>query len=209
VTRHLRLVAAAAALVLAVLLALLARDVRRWEASVEEGDRRFQVSPAAEDLWQPDGRTAGGLTRTLLAIDDDLKLREAGQLLRRSRPRATSRRTPGQIALATSARVGLAEVQNGDYSRELRSIAANEIGTLAFADALSDPFQAAEHARRGVQKFTEAVRLDPENEAAMVNLELLLTLRRGQDPRVDPAGVTSRGSGAASGAGAGGGGSGF
>ena len=60
-----------------------------------------------------------------------------------------------------------------------------------------------------MQKFTEAVRLDPSNEAAMVNLELLLTLVRAQDPRVDPEGDLARGGGAASGAGAGGRGRGF
>jgi hypothetical protein len=145
----------------------------------------------------------------MLGIDDDLKLREAGKLLRRSRPRRTIQRTPGQIALATSAQLAFAEIQGGDYPRELRSIAANEIGTLAFADVLSDSTQASERARKGVQKFTEAVRLDASNEAAMINLELLLTLLRAADPRVDPEGATSRGGGAASGAGSSSGGRGF
>jgi hypothetical protein len=208
VRRHWRLAVAALALVLAVLLALVARDVRRWDASLADGDRRFQVAPAAEGLWQPGGRSVGGVARTLLGIDDDLALREAGQLLRRSRPRAGLQRTQGQIALATSAQVALSEIQGGDYPRELRSIAANEIGTLAFADALADTFQAAERAQAGVQKFREAVSLDPENDVAMLNLELLMTLRRAQDPRVDPAGVT-RGGGGAPGAGSGGGGRGF
>ena len=206
--RHLRLVIAAVALLLAVLLAFLARDVLRWDESLEDGDRRFQVTPAAKGLWEPED-TVGGIARSMLGIDDDLKLREAGKLLRRSRPRRTIQRTPGQIALATSAQLALAEIQGGDYPRELRSIAANEIGTLAFADVLSDSTQASERARKGVQKFTEAVRLDPSNEAAMINLELLLTLLRAADPRVDPEGATSRGGGAASGAGSSSGGRGF
>jgi hypothetical protein len=206
--RQLPLVLAAAALLLALALAVLARDVRRWQESLEAGDRAFQVTPGRSGLWAPEGRSRG-VARRLLGVDDDLALREAGQLLRRSRPRATLQRTPGQIALATSAQLAFSQIQLGDHAAELRSIAANEIGTLAFADVLSDSSQAAERARTGVQKFTEAVRLDPSNEAAMINLELLLTLVRAQDPRVDPEGATARGGGAASGAGAGGRGRGF
>ena len=207
--RHVPLVLAAAAVVLAVLLALLARDVRSWEESVEAGDRAFQVSPGPNGLWEPDDARLEGLARSLLGVDDDLELREAGQLLRRSRPRATLQRTPAQIAIGTSAQLGLSDVQQSDAAPEIRSIAANELGTLAFADVLSDSSQASERAKRGVQKFTEAVKLDPRNEAAMFNLELLLTLVRAQDPRVDPEGATARGGGTASGAGSGSGGRGF
>ena len=199
--RHVPLLLAAAALLLAAVLAFLARDVRRWQESVEDGDRMFQVGVGKPGLWEPDGRTVGGVARSLLAIDDDLKLREAGQLLRLSKPRATLQRNSNQIALATAAQLALADIQQGDYPPRLRSIAANEIGTLAFADVLSDSTQAAERARKGVQKFTEAVKLDPTNGAAMTNLELLLTLLRASDPRVDPEGASSRGGGSAAGAG--------
>jgi hypothetical protein len=209
IRRHLPLVLAALALVLAFALALLARDVRGWQESIDAGDRSFQVTPGPPGLWDPDDAPMKGLARRLLGIDDDLALREAGQLLRRSRPRATLQRTPTQIALGTSAQLALSAVQRDDVDAELRSAAANELGTLAFADVLSDSTQASERAKRGVQKFTEAVKLDPTNEAAMFNLELLLTLARAQDPRVDPEGATARGGGSASGAGSSSGGRGF
>lgn len=208
--RHLPLLAAAIALALAVLLALLARDVRRWEESLAEGDRRFQVSPGEDGgLWEPREQTLGGAARGLLAVDDDLRLRLAGQLFRQSRPRATLQRRPRHLALATSSQVAFSEIQSGDYPRPWRSIAANQIGILALADVLSDSTEASARARKAVQKFTEAAKLDPANDEAQANLELVLTLVRAQDPRVDPEGVTSRGGGTASGAGSSSGGRGF
>jgi hypothetical protein len=207
--RHLPLLAAAFALTLAVVLALLARDVRRWEESLGEGDHRFQVSPGPDGLWEPREQTLGGAARGLLAVDDDLRLRLAAQLFRRSRPRATLQRRPRQLALATSSQVAFSEIQGGDYPRPWRSIAANQIGILALADVLSDPTEASARARKAVQKFTEAAKLDPANDEAQANLELVLTLVRAQDPRVDPEGVTSRSGGTASGAGSSAGGRGF
>jgi hypothetical protein len=207
--RHLPLVGAAAALLLAALLALLARDVRLWDESLSNGDRSFQVTPGPDGLWEPEAGTMRGVARTLLGIDDDLELRRAAQLFRRSRPRAAERRTTGDLAEATSAQVALAEIQRGDGPRRLRSVAANELGILAFVDVLSDTRGAAERAKTSVQKFTEAIRLDPSNQEAMANLELIFTLLRASDPRVDPEAGTSRGGGTAAGAGSSSGGRGF
>ena len=206
-----RVAAALVLLALAVVLALLARDVRRWEESVERGDESFQVTPGPNGLWTPDGRLLpGGLARVALGLDDDLKLRRAAQLERRSRPRAAEQRTTRDLAEATAAQVAFAEVQRDEGApRRLRSVAATELGNLAFADVVSNTDQAAERAQRAVQKYVEAIRLDSGNHAAMANLELLLTLLRADDPRVDPEGLDSRGGGSSSGAGSGGGGRGF
>jgi hypothetical protein len=206
-----RIVAAAVALVLAVLLALLARDVRAWQTSVERGDERFPVAPGPDGLWEPDGRTLpGGVAKRVLGLDDDLRLRDAGQLSRRSRPRAAEQRTTRDLAEATSAEVGFASVQQDTGApRQLRSAAANELGVLSFADVISNPDQASQRSRKAVRKFVEAIRLDAANWTAMANLELLLTLLRADDPRVDPEGIDSRGGGAASGAGSSSGGRGF
>jgi hypothetical protein len=210
VTRdRLRLAGAAVALILALVLALLARDVRRWEQSLAAGDRSFQVTPGPNGLWEPDERMLPGAARAVLGVDDDLTLREAAQLFRRSRPRSAEQRTTRDLAEATAAQVGFAEIQRSDSSRSLRSIAANHIGILAFADVISNTDQAAERSKKATQKFVEAIRLDPSNRQALANLELLLTLLRVSDPRVDPEGDESRGGGAAAGAGSSTGGRGF
>jgi hypothetical protein len=207
----LRVLGAAVALLLAVLLALLARDVRAWQHSLERGDASFQVAPGPDGLWEPKGRMLpGGLARSALGLDDDLRLREAAQLLRRSRPRAAEARTTRDLAEATSAQVAFAGVQQDKAaSKRLRSIAANELGVLSFADVISNPDQAAERSRKALQKFVEAIRLDGANRAAMANLELMLTLLRADDPRVDPEGVDTRAGGSSAGAGSSSGGRGF
>ena len=207
--RHVPLLLAAGALVLALLLALLARDVRGWEESVRVGDERFAVAPGPDDLWEPSSATFGGAGRVLLGLGDDLELRRAEQLFRRSRPRAGNLRTTKQLAYATQAQIALSAVQAGEGTRQVRSRAANEIGALAMADVLANAGDASGRFETALKKFTEAVRLDPGNEAARHNLELALALLNGGDERVVPENFESGSAGSASGAGSGGAGSGF
>jgi hypothetical protein len=193
---------AAVALAAALLLALLARDVRGWERSVDYGDERFQVSPGPNDLWEPRGaRPLGGVARLLLGVGDDLDLRRAAQLERRSRPRDGSFRTTAQLATSTAAQVAFADVQASDAPAAVRSLAANEIGALTLADLLADSSQASELSPRAVGRFREAAILDPDNQIAQANLELVLTLLEVDDPRVDPE-APSSGGGSGAGAGA-------
>jgi hypothetical protein len=174
-----RLIVAGVLLLLALLLALVARDVRRWDESVAAGDERFRLSPGPDDLWEPEGWTPSGeLAVTVLGLRDDLRLREAAQLYRRSRPRSESLRTPKMVAYATSAQVALGQVQQSDRPPRVRSMAANELGVLALVEMQTDPAQARDHARRATAKFNEAILLDPDNAAARHNLELVLTLRQ-------------------------------
>jgi hypothetical protein len=206
--RHAPLALAAGALLLAVLLALAARDVRHWNESLAVGDERFQISPGPNDLWEPDGGTVtGGLVPAVLGLDDDLRLREAAQLFRRSRPRSETLRTPQMLSLATSAQVLFSELQQSDAPDRVRSMAANELGALAFAEMVTDPTQARDHARRATQKFIEAVRLDPANAAARHNLELIQTMR--QQGRGALGFEDGEGPGSSTGAGSSQGGSGF
>lgn len=176
--QHRRLIVAAILLLLALVLALVARDVRRWDESMAAGDQRFRLAPGPDGLWRPAGWTpTRDLGATLLGLEDDLRLREAAQLYRRSRPRSETLRTPKMVAYATSAQVALGEVQQSGAPSRVRSMAANELGVLALVEMQTDPTQARDHARRATAKFTEAIRLDPANTAARHNLELVLTLR--------------------------------
>ena len=206
-SRHLPLVGAAALVGLALLLALLARDIRAWNETIPEADRAFQVRPGAA-VWEPDGLAIGGLSRALLGLDEDLRLREAAQTFRRSRPRAGLERRPKELSLGTSAQVAFGALQRGDHAVEIRSSAANELGILALADALADPTQAQTLSKRAVQKFTEAITLDPANEEARFNLELVLTLLDTGDSRLKSLDEQS-GSGPSAGSGGGTGGSGL
>jgi len=204
---RLPLALAGAALVLALLLALGAREVRLWDESIAAGDRRFALSPGASGLWEPGAwRIGGGLSPEVIGFEDDLRLREAAQLFRRSRPRAGTARTAQMFSVATTAQVDLAAIQDSDAPAGIRSIAANELGALAFAELASDPAQAREHAGRATRKFVEAIRLDPDNTVARYNLELILSLR--EEGR-GAFGFEEGGEGSTAGAGSAQGGSGF
>lgn len=192
----------------AVLLTLIARDAQRWEDSLERGDLRFAISPGPEDLWEPRARLVDGAARNLLGLDDDLEFRRAARLFRQSRPRAGAQRTQADLAVAARARSALAEIETSDQEAARRSAAASALGILSLSDAVGDSSQAALFFRKGIAKFTKAVRLDPGNREAMANLELVLRLSQAAVSRVDEAeGV--RGGGTSAGAGRGGRGAGF
>jgi len=202
------LLVAALALLAAVFLALLARDVQRWERSLDTGDRRFAIAPGPADLWEPQARLVPGVSRKLLAIDDDLGFRQAAQLFRRSRPRAAAQRTQADLATAASAHAALTSVERGDDDPARQAAAASALGILNLSDALSDSTQAALLFRKSVAKFNKAIRLDPENREAAANLELVLRLAQAVQSRVE-AEEGARGAGSSAGAGSGSGGSGF
>lgn len=206
--RHLPLVGAVALVGVALVLALLARDVRAWQETVPEGDRGFQVRPADTTLWKPPAPALGGAAERLLGLDADLRLRRAAQLMRLSRPRAGLQRTAKELSFATAAQVIFGELQRGDHPSELRATAANELGVMALVDALADPTQSQALTKRALQKFSEAIKLDPAADEARLNLELVLTLLDTGDPRIKSLDEQA-GEGPGSGAGSGTGGSGL
>lgn len=208
IRRHLPLAGAAALLLAAGLLALLARDVRAWQEVLPAADRGFQVTPGREGRWTPDGLVLGGASRSLLALEDDLRLRRGAQVFRRARLRSSPRNL-NDLSLGSAAQVAFGEIQSGGDPPAIRSIAANQLGVLALVEALSDPSQAGVMSRRAVQKFAEAVRLDPSNEVAQANLELVLTLLDTDDARLGFEDEATRGGGAGTGAGSSEGGSGL
>lgn len=190
---------AVSALALALGLALLASDVRRWPTAIHRSDLRFQMAPASADVWEVSQRIPFGLARKLLAVDDDVAFRRAARLFRLSRPAGASSGFQ-EVAVKTEAGTALALVERTDADRRRKSRAANLLGILAFEEAVADQTQAATFLRRSVGKFLEAIRLDPANEEAKYNLELALRiLRTSRERLVEEGGA--RGSGASAGAG--------
>jgi hypothetical protein len=205
---RLPLIVAVVALAGAVFLTLIARDVRRWESSLETGDRRFAIGPGPDDLWEPQARLVPGVARSLLAIDDDLEFRQAAQLFRRSRPRAAAQRTQADLATAARAQSALTGIERNGADSVRRAAAASALGVLSLSDALSDSTQAALFFRKSISKFNTAIRLDPGNREAAANLELVLRLAQAAVSRVDDD-EEVRGGGTSAGAGSGSSGSGF
>jgi hypothetical protein len=168
-----RVVLAAALLVLAVLAALVAGDLLRWRDGIRAGDVRFREDPAAA-RWRVSPLLPLDAARRLLGVGDQVAFRRAvrGFVL-------SSNASPSVDNGAYEVRErGDVESALTDASRtrdhRRASQASNLLGVLAFTDAQPRGPTAAAPVDRSVADFQDAVRLDPGNDAAKFNLELLL-----------------------------------
>jgi hypothetical protein len=182
--RPARLAVAALALVVAVLLALFSADLRSWRDAMRAGDVRYAASAGGAPEWHASTILPNALSRRLLAVDDDRTLREAVFAFRRvARTGGGESVLPRRQARAAAEARLIEVVSNG--SREQASQASNLFGVLTFADALSGK-RAATPVERTVAAFREAIRLDPSNDDAKANLELLLRLLQAKGERIGP-----------------------
>ena len=214
--RELLLVVAAACGVLAVLLALTAADVVRWRSAVPADDVRFRVGSGGERQWRPETNAPFRLGMRVLGIDDDLAFRRMLQSLRASKLRDATVSDPA-LALhrtATSEQLESIVVRNPDP--KLRSRASTLLGVLDIAAWNSTPqagtagVDRSELLLSAIASFEQAIALDPENDDAKYNLQLMLQRGAGILPTEAAGGKSpSPGGRGSSGAGAGAPGSGY
>ena len=161
-------------LLLAVIAAVIARDAAAVRRGFDGSDPVFEAQPAAERLWKVD--TILPYAKRALGVEDDLTYRRglrafAVDARRRDNPYDFSRpafRAEAQGALGSAERSASTPAQ--------RSKAAGLQGVLAFDEAIADPVNGPALVRRSLEDFRRAVRLDPANEEAKYNLELVLRL---------------------------------
>ncbi|MBA2475527.1 MAG: hypothetical protein H0V40_06185 [Actinobacteria bacterium] len=199
--RLLGLAAVVAALAGAVVLTLLGLDALRWRGHLDEADQQFARAPGGSSLWEPDLRLPAGLTRRLLGVEDDLRYRRALQSFRLSRPTLPPREL-ADVARRSRAETELARTGRREQDAARRSQLATLRGALTFEEARGDEGQAAVFLRRSITDFREAIRLDPRNEDARYDLELVLRLLRNVESESGGGGGGERGDTPASGAGA-------
>ena len=186
------LTAAVAVLALAIVLAVLAIDVRHWQQSISSGDLRFQATPGRAQMWHASEVLPFGLARRLLAVDDDLAYRRAVRAFRLGRTRQENLGALLVPAFRAQAEAELSRLARGNGDAVRRSRALNFIGVLAFIRPSEEPVDAANRLDETVSTFRAAAELDPANEDAKANLELFLRLRgeaqrRSQEGRGSPA----------------------
>jgi hypothetical protein len=176
--------ALAAAGVVALLLASLvlvglAADVLSWEQRLERGDAVVAAGASLQRAaWEPDEtRLPNGLSRTLLAVDDDLAYRGAIRRFWLSRPRDPIREF-NDVTRRTGAERQVARVGEADENPQRRAGLAVLRGGLLLEEARNSPAQRDVFVRRAVEEFTRAVVLDPGNEDAIYDLELALRVLR-------------------------------
>jgi hypothetical protein len=166
--------ASAACAVLAVVLALFARDVGRWPQAIRSGDvAAAEPVRSAGVSWTVDETLPFSPARATLGVGDDLAFRRAALRFRLAYTRDLQlARTPDAGQARIRAETALAREIRGDSDRRRASTASNLLGILALVDAATAPAGNVP-IDRSVFEFQDAVRLDPSNEQAKTNLELL------------------------------------
>ena len=162
----LRFVPSLVLLVLAVLVALLAADVRGWQRTLASDDVRAGVT------WDASPRMPGDPAGRLLGVADDVRARRAIRLFEQTvGVRARLDNAQGVTAARARAETELAAVAHGDGPRA--SQAATLLGILAFGDFARGGREASQ-ADSAIAEFESAVRADIGNGVAKFDLELLL-----------------------------------
>lgn len=182
--RHLRRHRAAIAAVLlagiAVVLVLLAIDVRRWQTTVERDDVRFRALPAHKGLWHPPTILPGDPASTLIGTGDAMAYRRALQYFWYSRIGSNPEVRQDTPTLRADAQARMQNLIKTAPTAKQRSDAANLLGVLVVTTPSTGQDQDAvtQILTRAAQYFQLAISLDGGNFDAKQNLELVLRLQR-------------------------------
>ena len=173
----LKLTLAAALVALAVLVALLAADVRSWRGTIAEGDAVFAAAPARA-TWTPSTRL-GGLSGHLLGVGADLELRRALQLYALAVGQRQRLDNALEVQTARAQAMDALTTEALDADGQRASQAQTALGALTFGSSSQGSGTAQIDA--SISDFTDAIRSDPDNALAKFDLELLfrLTLAHG------------------------------
>jgi hypothetical protein len=207
-TTALRVAGAVVALAAAALLALAAVDVGTLKRTIAADDAQFVVRPARPD-WEIESILPGTAVASLVGARDDLAYRQALRRVVLLRERQTVASGSRLSVLVASAEGALLDEVSKDPDPARRAQALNLLGALTVANPTVSRALDSASLSAGADRFQEAVSLDPGNEAARENLELVYRLLRDQGVDEQEADRTEK-EGAAAGAGLGGeGGSGY
>jgi hypothetical protein len=197
--------AALVCLLLAAVLALLALDASRSRDALASGDVRYRVTPKTPGLWSARALVPFAAATTLLGTEDDIELRRAIRAVRLARLDDTSVAIsdPQVATLRNAAQARLDALVSGDGGAKEQSRAANLLGVLGLARLVTETQDRVALLSATVANFQLAIALDPDNDDAKYNLELVLQRSRGielaegaggQNP--SPGGTGSSGAGA-------------
>ena len=205
VERTLVLVAAAVCLLLAVGLALLARDVAASRSAISEGDVEYRISPERTGLWRASTVVPFELAARLLGTEDDVAMRRAVRSVRLARlaDPTVSVSDPRVALLRNDAQARLDQIVADATDRKQQSRAAGLLGVIGLSRLVTETQDRVALLGASIATLQLAIALDPENDDAKYNLEYALQRARGiqlteggggQNP--SPGGSGSAGAGA-------------
>jgi hypothetical protein len=180
VKRRVALVAAFVAAGVAILLVLLAVDIRRDERKLGRDDAAFRLEPTRDDLWRPPELLPGSPARRLLGVNDQIAYRRVVQLFALGRPRVNVlEATPQMQTYRSVAAVELWRRARQDHDAARRSRELNMLGILDLVSAgPADRIRRLSALVRAGGSFRSAILADERNADAKYNLELTLRLIR-------------------------------
>jgi hypothetical protein len=189
--RHRTGLAAVLLLGVAVVLALLAIDLRAWKTTVNRDDLRFRALPAHRDLWNPPTILPGDPASALIGTKQPMAYRRALQYFWFSRIGSNPEVRQDTPALRASAQERIQNLISSAPTEKQRSDAANLLGVLVVTTPApgSDKDAITQILTNAAKYFQLAIALDSANFDAKQNLELVLRLQRpgrgkiGQDAR--------------------------
>ena len=178
--RHRSALIASGLLAIAVVLALLAVDIRSWQTTVARDDIRFRALPAHKGLWKPPTILPGDPASTLIGTGDTMAYRRALQYFWYSRIGSTPEVRQDTPALRASAQERIQSLIRSAPSASQRSAAANMLGVLVVTTPApgQDKDAITQILTRAAQYFQLAIAIDSANLDAKQNLELVLRLQR-------------------------------
>jgi hypothetical protein len=212
--RELLLVLSVAAFLAAAYLTLVAVDVGRWRSTVAADDVRYRVA-SADELWSPDTLAPFDAGGRLLGVGDDVAFRQALRAMRASSPDDPTVSDPHLAVRRTEAADRLESVVVHDRDPGRRSRASNLLGVLGMVLFNASPSggnlgDRSELLLSAVASFEQAIAIDPGNDDAKYNLQVILLRGQGLLPTESAAGRNpTPGGRGAKGAGAGEPGSGY
>lgn len=168
--------AAVCLLALALLVGLLATDVRAWQPALATGDAVYAAAPQRA-TWTP-STYLGSAAETLLGLREDVALRLALQRYRASLGGNAELETiigieTGRAQAGNALLAAARDQAPGPASQALTLSAILDLGPLSGGVDRN-------HLASGIAGFSDAIRSDPTNGAAKFDLELVLRLAAAQ-----------------------------
>ena len=179
-----RIALAAAALLslgLAVVLALVAVDVARWDDVFRSDDVSYRTTPENQTLWDTHEIVPFGVAGRWLAVDDDVQFRRALRALHAAHLEEVAVLiSDPRIAISRNeAAARLESIASNDPDRSRRSRAAGLLGVIGLARFVTETQEREALLSSTVLNFRRAIDLHPANDEAKVNLELAYQRGRG------------------------------
>jgi hypothetical protein len=164
----------------AAVLVLLALDVSAWNTTISRDDLRFRALPTHTNLWKPSTTLPGDPASVLIGTGSTLQYRRALQYFWFSHVGNNPEVRQDAPTLRADAQDKLQALMKNGANVHQRSAAANLLGVLVVTtpSIANDPSAITQTLTRSAEYFQEAIALDPSNDDAKENLELVLRLTR-------------------------------